>query len=77
MIVLGKTTECLNLDPIKDKISGLGIKTFTINGHNIGEIISTLKKTDKINKLNCILATTIKGKGSSIMENKKKLALLE
>jgi transketolase len=71
LIILGKTSDCLNLDPIKDKIQGLGINTFEVDGHNFDTLISTLKKTDDSKDLNCILATTIKGKGSSIMENKK------
>ena len=31
LIILGKTSDCLNLDPIKDKIVGLGIKTLSEN----------------------------------------------
>ena len=60
-----------HLDPIKDKISGLGIDTLEVDGHNIGDLNSTFEKSKKIGKLNCILARTVKGKGSSIMENKK------
>ena len=71
LIILGKTTDCLNLDPIKDKIEGLGIKTFEVDGHNLNELISTFEKSAKINQIKCILAKTVKGKGSSIMENKK------
>ena len=71
LIILGKTSECLNLDPIKDKISGLGIDTFEANGHDFKDLISIFQKCEKTNKINCILANTIKGKGSSVMENKK------
>ena len=71
LIILGKTNECLNLDPIKDKISGLGIKTLEVDGHNLNDLLSTFKISEKTGELNCILAKTIKGKGSSIMENKK------
>ena len=77
LIILGNTKDCLNLDPIKSKIEGLGIKTFDVDGHKIGDLLSVLDKTEKSNEISCILAKTIKGKGSSIMENKKKLALLE
>ena len=42
-----------------------------MDGHNLSEIISTLDKTKNNGELNCILAKTVKGKGSSIMENKK------
>ena len=71
LIILGTTKDCLNLDPIKDKILGLGINTLEVDGHNLSDLISTFEKSKKIGGLNCILAKTVKGKGSSIMENKK------
>ena len=71
LIILGKTKDCLNLDPIKDKINGLGIKTYEVDGHNLNNLVTTFNESNKSNELNCILANTIKGKGSSIMENKK------
>jgi transketolase len=71
LIILGTTKDCLNLDPIKDKILGLGIITLEVDGHNLSDLISTFEKSKKIGELNCILAKTVKGKGSSIMENKK------
>ena len=71
LIILGKTKDCLNLDPIKDKIEGLGIKTFEVDGHNFSDLISTFQSSQKINELNCILAKTTKGKGVKHMENKK------
>ena len=71
LIILGKTSDCLNLDPIKDKISGLGIKTFEVDGHNLNELISTFEKTKKNNELTCVLAKTTKGKGCSLMEHQK------
>ena len=71
LIILGKTQDCVNLDPIKDKILGLGINTLEVDGHNLNDLISKLEKSNKIGELSCILAKTIKGKGSSVMENKK------
>ena len=71
LIILGRTKECVNLDPIRDKISGLGINTLEVDGHNLSDLISTFEKSKKTGKLNCILAKTVKGKGSSVMENKK------
>tara|TARA_Y100000590_G_scaffold127688_1_gene145992 strand:+ start:28346 stop:29152 length:807 start_codon:yes stop_codon:yes gene_type:complete len=71
LIILGTTKECLNLDPIKDKIAGLGIKTLEVDGHNLSQLISTFESSKKMGEINCILAKTIKGKGSSVMENKK------
>jgi len=71
LIILGKTKDCLNLDPIKNKIEGLGIKTFEVDGHNYNDLISTFQSSQNTNELNCILAKTVKGKGVKHMENKK------
>tara|TARA_Y100001970_G_C14250261_1_gene871333 strand:- start:2370 stop:3173 length:804 start_codon:yes stop_codon:yes gene_type:complete len=71
LIILGKTQDCLNLDPIDKKIEGLGIDCQKINGHSISEITKALDLIEKNNNLSCVLAKTIKGKGSSIMENQK------
>lgn len=71
LIILGNTSDCLNLDPIKQKISGLGVETYEVDGHDINQLINTLQITDDSKKFTCILANTVKGKGSSIMENKK------
>lgn len=68
LIILGKTGDCLKLDPISDKISGFGFDVSKVDGHNIAELEKALNK--KINQTNIILAKTIKGKGFSIMENK-------
>ena len=72
LIILGKTKDCLNLDPIKDKITGLGIKTLEVDGHDLNSLISTFETSRKSNELNCILAKTVKGKGCKIMENEKR-----
>ena len=71
LIILGNTQDCLNLDPIKNKIDGLGIKTTEVDGHNLGDLISVFEKSKNSSEINCILAKTIKGKGASLMENKK------
>ena len=71
LIILGNTQDCLNLDPIKDKISGLGVNCLEVDGHNFSELISSFEKIKSTTDVNCILAKTVKGKGSSIMENKK------
>ena len=52
LIILGNTNDCLNLEPIKDKISGLGIETLDVDGHNIENLLSTFEKCQKINKFN-------------------------
>ena len=68
--ILGKTDECLKLNPIDQKIKGLGINCKKINGHKIEDIFNALNTLESKNGLTCILADTIKGKGTSIMEHK-------
>ncbi len=71
LIILGNTSDCLKLDPIKEKIEGLGINSVEVDGHNIDNLVLSLKECDESQQLNCILAKTTKGKGASIMENKQ------
>ena len=59
-------------NPIKDKISGLGIKTLEVDGHNINELIKAFENKNEKGEFSCILAKTIKGKGCKIMENEKR-----
>jgi len=72
LIILGKTSDCLNLDPIKDKITGLGISVLEVDGHNLNDLISTFETSKKLGEINCILAKTVKGKGCKLMENEKR-----
>ena len=72
LIILGKTSDCLNLDPIKDKITGLGISVLEVDGHNLNDLISTFETSKKLGEINCILAKTVKGKGVKIMENERR-----
>ena len=67
LIILGKTSDCVSLNPIQRKISGFDFVVEEIDGHNIAEIQSVLDLKTNLPKI--ILAETIKGKGFSIMEN--------
>jgi len=71
LIILGNTKDCINLDSIKKKILGLDIDCEEIDGHDFDQISKSLEKINKSKNFSCIVANTIKGKGSSIMENKK------
>jgi transketolase len=68
LIILGKTDDCLRLDPIINKIKGFGFDVSQVDGHNLSELENAFNKNK--NQTNIILAKTIKGKGFSIMENK-------
>ena len=71
LIILGNTDECLKLDPIENKIKGLEIECHSIDGHSIEQITNTLNNINSEKKFSCVIANTVKGKGSSIMEHKK------
>lgn len=64
----GKNDEVMSLGDIKGKFAAFGFETFEVNGHNVDEIVSVLKKPVNA-KPKFILAHTIKGKGISFMEN--------
>ncbi len=68
---LGKSKNINNLEPIIDKINKFGWKTYSVNGHNIKEILTTLDKSNKnTKKPKMIIANSIKGYGVNFMENK-------
>ena len=61
LIILGNTSDCLK-QSIKEKIEGLGINSVEVDGHNIDNLVLSLKECDESQQLNCILAKTTKGK---------------
>ena len=63
----GLNTDILNLENLENKWKSFGWVTHSIDGHNINEIISTLKSGTERPKV--ILAKTIKGKGFTFSEN--------
>ena len=63
----GLNTDILNLENLENKWKSFGWVTHSIDGHNINEIISTLKSENERPKV--ILAKTIKGKGFTFSEN--------
>ncbi|GAQ95746.1 transketolase [Thermodesulfovibrio aggregans] len=67
----GACTEVMNIKPIEAKFIAFGWNVFTIDGHNMQEIVNALDEAEKIKgKPTMILANTVKGKGVSIFEGK-------
>lgn len=66
----GQTEEVMPLEPFKAKLTAFRLEVFDIDGHNIEEIIETLKITKSIGKPSVIVLNTTPGKGVSFMENK-------
>lgn len=71
----GWTETTMALNPLPEKFKAFGWQVDEINGHNLEEISSALKRSHK-RKLQdqpyLILANTIKGKGVSFMEDQVK-----
>lgn len=70
LIILGSTKDCLALNPIREKIAGLGLETKECDGHNFESLLSALSNDTTRKGPLVVLANTVKGKGCSIMEHK-------
>jgi transketolase len=71
----GFVKDVKGVEPIKDKWSSFGWEVFTIDGHDLSALVSTLEKVkDKpmTERPTAIIAKTVKGKGVSFFENKAK-----
>jgi len=67
----GSTDKILNLEPLKSKFESFNWNVIQTDGHNILEILRSLKSLNKKKKRpNLLIANTIKGKGVKFMENK-------
>tara|TARA_B100001057_G_C22785064_1_gene925207 strand:+ start:263 stop:1030 length:768 start_codon:yes stop_codon:yes gene_type:complete len=60
--------RALKLDPLDDKLRGMGWDVTAINGHSHSEIYEALTKSNN-DRPNAIIANTVKGKGIKEMEN--------
>lgn len=63
-----KTENIISQKKLKELWTSFGWQCIDINGHNLEEIKNSLKITSNIPK--AVIASTIKGKGISFMENK-------
>ena len=60
----------MNIYPLKEKLQSYNFEVHEIQGHNIEEILNLFQNNLSKDKINIIIAKTIKGKGISFMENK-------
>ena len=66
----GFTKNIMDLEPFADKWRSFGWEVIEINGHDMSQVVDTLKKAGAAHgKPIAIIAHTIKGKGVSFMEN--------
>ncbi len=67
------TDRMVKLDPLEEKWHSFGWNVFSINGHDVRQIIYALEEAKKSdNKPSVVIAHTVKGKGVSYMENSPK-----
>lgn len=63
------TLELKNIEPLKEKWQAFGWEVFSIDGHDLEQLLKTLRTPAHNNKPRIIIADTVKGKGVSFMEN--------
>lgn len=65
------TENCVALNPLDEKWKAFGWEIININGHSFEEIFSALDgfRSRRLNKPLVIIASTVKGKGISFMED--------
>jgi transketolase len=68
----GTNAQIKDMDPLVDKFKAFGYDVLEVDGHDIGEIINTYNYARLLSdggKNVVILASTVKGRGVSFMEN--------
>ena len=64
------TSQVMELEPLAQKWRAFGWRVLEIDGHDIGQVLSSLEKARRVRRRPVlILAHTVKGKGVSFMEN--------
>ncbi len=66
----GKTKEVMDIGDVSAKWKAFGWNVIEINGHDMGQIVKSLDKAEKLSnkKPTIIISNTIKGRGVSFME---------
>ena len=68
--ITGKTEDVNPIEPLKDKFNSFGLSIKEVDGNSVYELNEVFLKTPfEKNKVNVIIANTVKGKGISFMEN--------
>lgn len=68
MQIDGPTEKISSLEPLKEKYLAFGFEVEVVDGHNLSQLVNTLRKRTQ-GKPYAIIAKTIRGKGVSFMEN--------
>lgn len=66
----GPVAEVMGIEPLREKWMAFGWNVLEVPGHDLGEIIAATEEAQSLRgKPTMIIASTIKGKGVSFMEN--------
>ena len=68
--ITGKTEDINPIESLKDKFNSFGLSTKEVDGNSVYQLNEVLSNTPfEKNKVNVVIANTVKGKGISFMEN--------
>lgn len=67
--IIDTTKKVMNVEPLAEKWRSFGWKMLEIDGHDMEEVVDTLNYAKRIDGPVAILASTVKGKGVSFMED--------
>ncbi len=70
--ITGRTREVCSNEPLDAKYRAFGWTVRTVNGHDLSELTAVLSRPPRKGQPTCIIASTIKGKGVSFMEDDAK-----
>ncbi len=66
----GWVKDVMNVDPLAEKYRSFGWEVLSIDGHDMKQVVGALEKAKAgLGKPTVIIATTVKGKGVSFIEN--------
>ena len=63
------TSKVIDMNPLKDRLSGFGFKVYQVNGHDLKAICKTIQKIITNSEVSVIICDTIKGYGIPFAEN--------
>lgn len=68
--ISGSTEDITGLEPLEDKFRAFGFAVCRVDGHNLSEMVEVFQRIPiKSGQPNLFLASTVKGKGISFIEN--------
>jgi transketolase len=66
----GPTEEIMSLEPLADKFRDFGWFVLEVDGHDVESLLEAFQASSEKGKPKVIIASTVKGKGVSFLENK-------